>query len=132
MTRVVIHDDAIRRLFYDPAGPVGRKLITHAYGIEQRAKAKAPRRSGALADSIHSRPVALGGTAEPGWEPTIHIDVGTDLVVRGANVGRLQELGVGASGQYPLPQPGPVGTPRQGQGYRNEFLRPALREEFGR
>lgn len=132
MTRVVVYDDAIRRLFYDPLGPVGRKLSRHATGIEQRAKAKAPRRSGALADSIHTRPLLPGGVAEPGWEATMHVDIGTDLVVRGANVGRLQELGVGAGGEYPLPQAGPVGTPRQASGYRNEFLRPALEEEFGR
>lgn len=132
MTRVVMYDDALRRLFHDPLGPVGRKLIVHAHSIQERAKVKAPRRSGALADSIHTRQVTPGGVAEPGWEPTIHIDIGTDLVVRGANVGRLQELGVGAGGQYPLPQPGPVGTPRQGTGYRNAFLRPALEEEFGR
>ena len=128
MTRVVMYDDAIRRLFYDPLGPVGQKLTRHARNIEEKAKAKAPSRDGDLRDSIETRALQVGGVPEPGWEATMHVDVGTSITKRGFPYGRAQELGVGAGGEFELPAHQRKST----KGYKNAFLRPALNEEFGR
>lgn len=53
--KLVIDGARMAELLRSPTGPVGRHLIERGEIVKQAAKAKAPRRTGCLADSIVKR-----------------------------------------------------------------------------
>jgi hypothetical protein len=58
--RLVIDGAAMAQLLRSPSGPVGRHLIERATIVQAAAKARAPRRTGCLQDSIVKRAETLG------------------------------------------------------------------------
>jgi hypothetical protein len=118
----------MRRLFYDPSGPLGWRLQRKGSDVLDRAKANAPQRSGELAGSLQAKSPTPGGQISPnGGEALFHIDVGTDLTRGGFPYPLAQELGVGVGGRFPLPAHQQA---RGARSYRNAYLVPALRDSF--
>jgi hypothetical protein len=117
MTRVVIHEAALRHLTRAQDGPTGIYLARKAAGVATRAHQNAAGRPGPRIRSgdlqAHLR---FAGMFEN--ERGLYALVGTDAMHRGFAYPRALETGV-APGGGPLP-------------YRYPFLEPALKAEFGK
>lgn len=99
MSRVVIHDAAIKRLFANPNGPVAKLIKEKANAIESHARTniqtKYVSRTGELEGSLHQVPFT-------GPDGSYHIAVGADAQHRGFPYARALELGKDPIGGGPL------------------------------